>query len=103
MASIIVSPSADADMGEILEDLAKKSGARTAAKYDQRFDDLYNHLSLYPERCPRRPKVAAQTRIGIVLPYVVLYRYSKSDDAVVIQRIVHGHRRLTGKLLREEK
>jgi toxin ParE1/3/4 len=39
-------------------------------------------------------------RIGIVSPYIVIYRYAKNDDLVVVLRILHGRRKITGKMLR---
>jgi plasmid stabilization system protein ParE len=42
-------------------------------------------------------------RIGIVLPYIVIYRHSARDDTVTILRLVHGYCRISGKLLRGGK
>jgi toxin ParE1/3/4 len=103
MAKVIVAPSGAADVAEIYEYLAAEACFRTADKYRQRFAELYRHLALYPESCPLRPKIASYTRIGIVLPYVVLYRYIEADEMVLVQRVVHGSRRITGKLLGKTK
>jgi toxin ParE1/3/4 len=40
-----------------------------------------------------------EIRIGIVLPYIVIYEYDKSKDTVTIFRIVHGRRNITAQLL----
>ena len=37
--------------------------------------------------------------MGIVLPYVVIYRHSGDENRVAIVRIVHGNRRITRRLL----
>ncbi len=103
MAKVEIASTADADVEEILEYLAEKAGDPTVVKYAQDFDKLYDHLALYPESCPRRPRLAPTARIAIVSPYVVLYVYSATDDTVTIVRVVHGHRRITRKLFREEK
>lgn len=46
-----------------------------------------------------RPGLELMTRIGIVLPYIVIYEYDENEDAVTIFRIVHGRRSLTAALL----
>jgi toxin ParE1/3/4 len=38
-------------------------------------------------------------RIGIVLPYIVIYRHHEADDIVTVLRIVHGRRNITSKLI----
>jgi len=103
VARIIITPKAGADLQEIYAYLAAEAGVATAARYRQRFDELYRHLALYPESCPRRPKLNPTARIGIVSPYVVLYAHPTADDTATIVRVVHGSRRITRKLLREEK
>jgi len=57
-------------------------------------------LADFPDSGPPRPKVGAQIRIGIVSPYIVIYRHTEAEDTVRVLRIVHGSRRITGKLLR---
>ena len=103
MARIIITPGASGDLQEIYADLTTEAGISTAARYRRRFDSLYEHLALYPESCPRRPRLDPKARIGIVSPYVVLYAYSIADDTATIVRVVHGSRRITRKLFREEK
>ena len=103
MAKVVIAASASADVSEIYEYLAIEAGFSTAEKYRQGFAELYRHLALYPESCPLRPRIGRQTLVGVVSPYIVLYRYSPIEDAVLIQRVVHGSRRVTGKLLRKAK
>jgi hypothetical protein len=40
------------------------------------------------------------TRIAIVLPYVLIYDFSEVDDRLVLLRVLHGHRKMTERLLR---
>lgn len=103
MAQIAITPAASANLQEIYAYLTSEAGIGTAIKYRQRFDALYRHLVLYPESCPRRPKLDPAARLGIVSPYVVLYTYAPANDTVSIVRVLHGHRRITRKLFREEK
>lgn len=42
--------------------------------------------------------------MGVVAPYFVLYRHVAAADRVIVLRIVHARRKITGKMLgrREE-
>jgi toxin ParE1/3/4 len=96
MARIIVSASASVDEGEILADLNAKAGLRTAVKYLVHFRTVYDRLADYPASGAPRPALGADIRIGVVSPYIVIYRHSADDDTVTVLRIVHGRRRITG-------
>jgi toxin ParE1/3/4 len=100
MARVVIASSADADFAEILVDLAAKAGWRTASKYNELFEKLYDRLADYPQSGPPRPALGQSIRIGVVTPYVVIYR-NEDDNTVTVLRIVHGRRRITGKMLRE--
>ncbi len=102
MARIIVTAPADADMADIFADLYNGAGPVTAEKFNTRFDRLYERLANHPESCPLRPKLGPHIRIGLVLPYVVIYRHVEGADVVTIIRIVHGRRQLTRKLVQGE-
>jgi toxin ParE1/3/4 len=45
----------------------------------------------------RAPALGPNVRIGVVSPYIVIYRHA--EDTVNVLRIVHGRRRITDKLL----
>ena len=100
MARVVVTPSADADAAEILAFLAAEAGIGVAAKYNAAFERLYDHWADFPNSGAPRPKVGSKVRIGIVSPYVVIYKLTEADGAVRVLRIVHGRRKITGKLLR---
>jgi toxin ParE1/3/4 len=99
MARIVIASSADADFAEILAELAIKAGWRTAAKYDELFETLYDRLTDHPRGGAPRPALGQNVRIGIVSPYIVIYR-NEENNTVTVLRIVHGRRRITGKMLR---
>ncbi len=101
MASVVVSSLADADADGILEHLIGEAGPRTAARYAARFERLYDRLTTHPPLGPRRPALGALARIGIVWPYIVIYEYEPAADRVSVLRIVHGHRRISGRMLRD--
>ena len=100
MARVIVTPSADADTAEIIAHLDAKAGHGVAAKYNASFEQLYDNLADFPDSGAARPEVGAKIRIGIVSPYIVIYRHTETDGVVRVLRIVHGSRRITGKLIR---
>jgi len=101
MARVIIAPSAAADTDSIFDDLAAKAGWRTAVKYNDLFESLYDRLGDHPGIGALRPAIGQNIRIGIVSPYIVIYRYSEREDTVTVLRLVHGRRRITGKLLSE--
>ena len=100
MARVVFTESADADSAAIYEDLNIAAGKRTAQKYRGLFKRLYEHLSAFPESGAPRPKLGPNIRTGVVAPYIVIYRRSEDDNAVIVLRIVHGRRKITGKMLR---
>jgi toxin ParE1/3/4 len=99
MARVVVTEPADADAADILTYLAREAGSVAAVKYSRAFDALYQRLASHPDSGAARPALGSHIRIGIVLPYVVIYRHVAGDHIVAILRIVHGNRRITRKLL----
>jgi toxin ParE1/3/4 len=78
VARVVVTPSADADTAEIIAYLDAKTGYGVAAKYNASFEQLYDDLADFPDSGAPRPKVGAKIRIGIVSPYIVIYRYKET-------------------------
>jgi len=103
MARVVIAPSADADTDFILADLASVAGQRVSAKYDKLLDRLYDRLAAHPAIGAPRPGIGLNIRIGIVSPYIVIYRYAPDSDTVIVLRIAHGRRRMTGDLLSEDQ
>ena len=101
MARFILSPSASADQTEILNDLNSKAGLRTASKFRGPSRRLYMTLTDHPAIGAPRPALGRDIRIGIVSPYTIIYQHSADNGTVTVLRIVHGRRRITGKLLSE--
>ena len=100
MARIVYTSLAYADSAEILNDLLAKSGRFTAVKFDSQFEQLFDRLADFPDSGAPRPAIGPDIRIGIVAPYVVIYRHMPADDTVIVLRIVHGRRKISGKLLK---
>jgi toxin ParE1/3/4 len=99
MARVVATALADADMDRIQTDLAGAAGPRIAAKYTALFENLYDRLAQHPDSGAPRPALGKNIRIGVVLPYIVIYRHEATDDIVSVLRIVHGRRRITAKLI----
>jgi toxin ParE1/3/4 len=99
MARVVITDLADADTADILEEITREAGHRIARKYNARIESLYERLADHPESCQARPKLGAHIRVGVVYPYLVIYRHVSGDDTVSIIRVVSGRRKLTRKLL----
>jgi toxin ParE1/3/4 len=99
MARVVIASSADAHYAEVITDLAAKAGWRTAAKYDELFERLYDRLADHPGSGAPRPALGQNIRIGIVSSYIVIYRNDDVSNTVIVLRIVHGRRRITGRML----
>ena len=99
MARILIAASADADYAAIIADLAAKAGWQTATRYDSLFERLYDRLAAHPDSGAPRPTLGRNIRIGIVAPYIIIYRNDHDQDTVTILRIVHGRRRISGQML----
>jgi toxin ParE1/3/4 len=97
---IVIAPSAASDTQDILTFLADQAGERTAARYAAQFERLYDRLEDFPASGAPRPAIGPDIRIGVVRPYIVIYRYVAGSDTATVLRIVHGRRQISGALLR---
>jgi toxin ParE1/3/4 len=100
MTRLVVTADAEVDTSSILDYLEQEAGQRIAEQYGRRFYRTIERLLDAPQSGAPRPALGADVRIAIVSPYVVIYEYAMSDDTVVLLRILHGHRNITGDLLR---
>jgi toxin ParE1/3/4 len=99
MARVVIAPLAGIDIRGILKALAVSAGLRTATKFDNLFERLLDRLAEHPASGAPRPALGRQIRIGVVSPYIAIYRHDEADDTVMVLRVVHGRRRMTGRLL----
>ena len=99
MARVIVSLLAQADTTNIITFLAGQAGYGVAVGYAASFETLYERFASHPDSGTPRPAIGQHIRIGIVSRYIVIHEYDKVSDTVTIFRIVHGRRRITGKML----
>jgi toxin ParE1/3/4 len=103
MARIIITETASADQTAILEGLNAKAGKRTAVKFRSLFAALYDRLAVHPAIGPRRVALGPSIRIGIVTPYLVIYRHSENDGTVTILRVIDGRRDITDELISDPR
>lgn len=100
MARVVVTPAADLDAAQIVDFLAAHAGVGVAAKYNDAFERLYDHWANFPDSGAPRARLGADIRVGVVSPYVVIYRHTVAEGVVRVLRIVHAKRRITGTMLR---
>ncbi len=100
MTQLVITPEADDDVDRIVADLALASGWRTVETYLENFDRLYDRLVDFPQSGAPRPKLGHDIRVGLVAPYVIVYRYDHEPDRITVLRILHGARKITRKLLK---
>ncbi|RBP14155.1 toxin ParE1/3/4 [Roseiarcus fermentans] len=99
MARVVITGPADADSAEIISDLTANAGELVADRYVAELNALYRRLATFPESGSPRPKLGRFIRIGLVSPYVVVYRHAPDNNLVAVIRILHGRRRITRRTL----
>ena len=70
-------------------DIARENPAAADRIYD-RLEARISILARYPEAGPARPDIAADARVLVESPYLVLYRLIA--EGVQIVRVLHGAR-----------
>jgi len=100
MTRLLVTADAEADTSDILYYVAREAGQRIAEEYGRRFYRTIERLVDLPQSGSPRPVLGPNVRIAVVSPYVLIYEYISADDTVILLRILHGHRNITGDLLR---
>ena len=84
MPQVVFTAAADSDAASLFDDLYAKAGKPTVVKYRALFKKLYDNLADFPESGAPRSKIGAKIRIGVVSPYVVIYRHT--EDIITICR-----------------
>jgi plasmid stabilization system protein ParE len=99
MARLVFSALADADTAEIYTRLAANGGRKAAQRYDAAFERLYERLSEFPESGALRKTLGEHIRIGVISPFLVIYRHVLGEERLTVLRVLHGRRRVSGRLL----
>jgi plasmid stabilization system protein ParE len=100
MVRVELSERAQADFEDILDYLAEQASPAIAERYGQDIRASINRLAEFPYQGAPRPELGAHIRIMIVYPYLVFYDPVTVPRLVKVLRILHGHRNVTGELLR---
>src|SRR5882672_4479359 len=99
MTRLVVTADAEADTGQILENLAREASWQVAEEYGRRLRETLERVVEMPESRARRPALGPEARIAIVYPYVLIYDYTHENNTVTLLRILHGRRKITRDLL----
>jgi plasmid stabilization system protein ParE len=100
MTTLIVAPSAQADLAAIQRYLRAEAGINVAQTYALRFLRVFEQLEQFPGSGAPRSEFGAQTRIVIVPPYLAWYEFDEATDTVHVLRVLHGKQDVTQTLLR---
>ena len=84
-----LSEKAEADLQSQYEFGLERWGLRQADRLFEQLFDAFEEIDAFPHACRDRTEVEPGMRIKVVQSHLILY--SIEPDAVVIQRIVHGH------------
>ena len=95
MKRVDIRPSADADLDDIYEWIARDD-PQAAERTVERIVDAAKRLRHFPDSGTSRPELGPQARSIVIGKYLVLYRVG--SDSVDILRVVHGARDLGGML-----
>jgi len=98
-ARVVVTDAASDDQRAVLLYLHRHAGTSVARRYQHGLSELFRQISDHPDSGPMRPGLGKDIRIGILPPYIVVYRHDQDAGVVVILRILHGRRRIAGAML----
>ena len=100
MASVRLTRLAITDYEDIIDFLESKAGARVADRYRQLFDAALDRIAVNPGVGAPRIKLGPKTRILVVYPYSIYYDGEPKGEVATALRILHGRRRVTGRIIR---
>ncbi len=100
MTRLVVTSDADSDFEDIFAYLQQNAGERVAVDCSRRFEVTLRRLVQFPRIGSPRPALGATARAARVSPYLLIYDYDPKDDAIVLLRILHERRNITGELIR---
>lgn len=90
---LLLSPRAAADLEEIAEYIARDNPAR-AATFLAELEATCRAVAASPDLYPARADLSPGLRMAVHGRYLVLYRDLPSENAVRVERVLHGARNL---------
>jgi toxin ParE1/3/4 len=92
---LLLAPKAAADLEEIAEYIARDNPAR-AASFVAELQAKCQTIFAAPKIFPARSDLAPGLRMAVHGRYLVFFRECRGQNAVRIERVLHGARRLPG-------
>jgi plasmid stabilization system protein ParE len=102
MARIIVSPQAEHDLAQIVDEISAKIGPAVAERLFDRIVAIIEKLGVVPKASGRpTPALGRDIRCHPVGSYNVYLRYDEPADTLCVVRVLHGRRHITAALFKE--
>ncbi len=90
---LLLSPRAAADLDDIAEYIARDNPER-AVTFVEELEAKCRAVAAAPETYPPRPDLASGLRVAVHGRYLVLFREFPGQNAVRVERVLHGARNL---------
>ena len=90
---LLLSPRAAADLEDIAEYIARDNPER-AATFVEELEAKCRAVAAAPDIYPARPDLAPGLRMAVHVRYLVLFRELPGQNAVRVERVLHGARNL---------
>lgn len=84
------------DLQDILDYIAQDNPAQ-ARRVRDALRERCRRLADFPEAAPQRPELGQGIRVAVYGSYLILYSL-RGGQGIVVERVVHGARDLTGDL-----
>jgi toxin ParE1/3/4 len=102
MAQVIVSPQAEQDLAQIVDEISVKAGPAVADKLFDRIIAIVEKLGVVPGASGRPiPALGRDIRCHPIGSYNVYLRYDEATDALFVVRVLHGRRNITSALFKK--
>ena len=99
MRQLIVSAQGRADLAKITRDIVKNNGRLVAERVVAQNAQIIDEYDILPGYWNQARTIGFRPVFLAMAPYVAFYRVT--DEHLEIVRIVHGHRRITRRLVLE--
>lgn len=99
MAQIIVSPQAEQDLAQLIDEITSKAGLAIADRLVDRIVAIVGKLAVVPKASGRPiPNLGVDIRCHPIGSYNVYLRYAETADTLYVLRVLHGRRNITAAL-----
>src|SRR5262245_39153591 len=99
MAQVVVSPQAEQELAQLVDEIGDKAGPAVADNLLDRIVAIFHKLALVPKASGRLvPGLGKDIRCHPVGSYNVYLRYDEAVDTLFVVRVLHGRRNITAAL-----